>query len=583
MAFVPMSWEDPFIPQRRALIQRSRRLKTAEALTGNLETSGSQTARENRAHSAAENVRGPAPLSARLPSSYRKSSQSSRPVPLAQQQLDHLGEDITVLTGLVAEAELQLKHGLHLKQKRSLQAQREIQSQREKAHRRIKILSDFEVPWDIQTKVEESQKPMSEDNGLDLKPGTDIIEYLGQRYEHFLNFDVVRPMMNEIRWGDRNVSIQQCGLQELGESLQHTTHLGDDFVQTIKEADSFIHEMNMGRNKSIMLEGMAHSHVTTALAQEYMENFVEPAKRKTPEPDNPYDREEIDVHNLNSDNLDTILGNLVKNKDRSKLFEKKTDSLKNQTIATIAQKTKQDGPQDSVDGLDDSPQVRSGRAFMRTTELMAHAEFHRDLEYVRYKTDGFKRECVEQLEGLSHPVEKLENKKKAQLMTDRSLHYLNFTILQAENLPSMDERKHSQDLYVQCSLYHDDQLMKIEHGDKDQSVVTKVCWDTRTPVWNQNFMFTVPFVNSGEVYLLLEVLDSAFMDTRDHDDDEDDLARIPEDTYLGHVKFCILKDGIQVMTPEQESTDWYYIRDHNGEEGNRTLSHTHPRTHKHIF
>lgn len=186
--------------------------------------------------------------------------------------------------------------------------------------------------------------------------------------------------------------------------------------------------------------------------------------------------------------------------------------------------------------------------------------------------DEMKRQMINLTEALKHDRSVDANARKTATpvkgyLTDKSLHYLHFTILAAENLPIMEENKRANDAYVRCSLFNGDQLVKVAQGNKEQMLCTTVAWDTKKPVWNQDFMFTVPFSYSGEVYLLLEVCDAASVDvSKIIDEFDDDEVRIPEDHVLGAVKFSIIHHGIQVMSPEQEGTDWYFLKNPEGED-----------------
>jgi hypothetical protein len=274
-----------------------------------------------------------------------------------------------------------------------------------------------------------------------------------------------------------------------------------------------------------------------------------------------------DVNNLSSENLDVMLKNVLVMKERGRIFneEQKRKYRRDQKAEKALQSAEE---REELE----QPTMPNGKNFMQAYEVMSHAAFHSELDYLWYKTTLFKQEVTGQV--VADPeAPNFGDQFPKSYKRETDIHYICFSVLSAENLPIMDESKKTNDAYVRCSLYRDNKLVRVSGQEQEQSVCTRVAWDTRKPVWNEDFTFTVPFYPEGEVYLLLEVMDVTAVDvtkkSQDEldfgDDDADKHVTVPADVVLGHVKFCIMAGGIQVMSPEQEFTDSYLLQGDNDE------------------
>ena len=561
MEFVPMSWDDPFIPERRAQLERSRRMRL-ELKSHGAATDGqgrAQTARESRLKTAGAQMQT-SPLSARLSSGTetRKSSQSTRRVPISKAPsppFHNIEQEIKLVAGMVAESDQQLHATLDmLPQPQVMQAPKQPKRM-------------FDISWHIPTKAE-SLKQRAGGETFE-QASSDLSQVLGNHFEQHLRVNVLDRSMQEIRWGDRNAPKTECGLKDLDEAYKYTTKLNDELLQTISQKISFHKSMTTTKNKSRLLEGLAHTHVTVHEAREFIENIDDVSLMKPAPKESAIMNVELDpnydVSNLSSENMDTMLKNLTVMKERGKIFaeEQKRKYQRDQKAEKSVQATEE------IEELEQPP-MPNGKNFMRAYEVMSHAAFHRDLDYTRYKTTLFKQEIEGRVQaGLDDSMATEQMAKGYKRETD--YHYIRFSVLSAINLPIMDERKRSNDAYVRCSLYCNDKVVSVSGQEQEQTVYTNVAWDTRKPVWNEDFMFTVPFHPSAEMYLLFEVMDVTAVDVNKgsqngEDYDEDDIhVAVPEDVLLGRVKFCLMAGGIQVMSPEQEMTDWYLLQDENHE------------------
>jgi hypothetical protein len=557
--FMPMSWEDPFIPERRAQLERSRRIRLQlKSHGGAIDEQGrAQTARESRLKTAGGQMQT-YPLSARLSAAAatRKSSQSSRLLPNGKapsSDFDNMEQELTLVAGMVAESEQQLHATLDmLPQPQIVRDSKQPQ--------RV-----FDIPWHIPTKAENSAQ---RDVGENIKQasGDHVTQYLGNTFEQHLRGDVLDKAMQEVRWGDRKVSQAKCGLKELDESYEYTIKLNQGLVQTMAQKVTFRDSLTTTRNKTRLLEGLVHSHCTVHEAREFLENINDASLMKlerknesvvdiTLDPN-------YDVNNLSSENLDIMLKNVLVMKERGRIFneEQKRKYRRDQKSEKALQSAEE---REELE----QPTMPNGKNFMQAYEVMSHAAFHSELDYLWYKTTLFKQEVTGQV--VADPeAPNFGDQFPKSYKRETDIHYICFSVLSAENLPIMDESKKTNDAYVRCSLYIDNKLVRASGQEQEQSVCTKVAWDTRKPVWNEDFTFTVPFYPEGEVYLLLEVMDVTAVDvtkkSQDEldfgDDDDDNHVTVPADLVLGHVKFCIMAGGIQVMSPEQEITDSYLLQ-----------------------
>jgi len=566
MEFAPMSWEDPFIQQRKAQLERGRQIRSRGNIMGLLDGNGRglQTAREHRLQTAGPKISAFAPLSVRLLSGTgtRKSSQSSRRVYPERENLAWDDTAIHKINDMVAEAD---QHAM-----RSAEMPRHKDSFKDKEDNPHGF---YEVPWDIPTQAEIAAIPMQDGVFNDKVRSDNFSEYLGKRLVHHLSYDVVGQAMNEVRWGDRRVPVNQCGLQELDDALKYSTQLNREFLEKMKATKSFVDTMNRHKYKDIITEGRAHSLVTKHESNEYLE-YLQEAKEVEQEQDLIALDPNYDVGNLQIDNLDMMLKNLTVMKDRSALFGDNKQKRFLQTSSVAQKESNAEHEEEYIEKYDHP------RQYMKTREVMSHAAFHRDLDYIRFKTTEFRHELTDGIQTqrakdarAQAKLAKPELNKQLIKKAITALHYMRFSILQAENLPIMEEHKRTNDTYVRCSLYCDDKVVKDVLGSgHEQTACTKVAWDTKKPIWNEDFMFTVVFQPTSQVYLSLEVMDAATVDITTPDDEYDDVdVRVPSDVCLGQVKFLIMHGGIQVMSPEVEVTDWYFLKDPDGNDGDNLI------------
>ena len=515
------SWVDPFSQERRVWLERGRKLRTRESVFGVLGKDGKvlETAR-NSLYGAYET---------------RKSSQISRTnLRVQEKPLDHV--DIFTLTRLVEQADMQGHYAREMKRKAS------SQGDRDKPH------IFYEVPWHLPTKAEVRKK-----NGADEDVKADhLVAHLGARMEQHLE-GAIGPTIDGLRWGDRKVSKELCGLLEVDQALQRGAHLNSEFVGRMDEAVSFLKTMRNPRNKQVVLEGRVHSHATLAEANLFLEKYEDHDEPKTELVNQMEEMEAAyNVDNLSFENLDTMLKNMMLMKDRGAMFYEdrrfgREDAKKDEAES----KTEQ------------SSRDTDGRHFLSASEVIQHGAFHRDLVYTKYKTTELKHDMRE-MEQEVRSIRRHDIRRGVK--TDKSIHYLRFNVLSAENLPIMDESKRTNDAYVRCSLYYDDKIIKLSEEETEQTVCTKIAFDTKKPTWHQDFMFTVPFHPSAEVILMLEVLDASHVDVQNRDEIDDEI-QIPSDVVLGHVKILVMNSGIQILTPELENRDVYLLKDKNGEDG----------------
>ena len=536
------SWEDPFIPGRRAQLERSRQLRSQtvkETFFSSQERRGLLTARERNSRSDHKDVRVPKSARHSSETQTRKSSQSSRVLTVVKPQhvaQDSLASEINLLTNMVERADRQARYALDKKQQASVRGLREVPHM------------FYEVPWHV---------PSYHDHHHHRQvKGENFTQYLGQQFEHHLTHDIIGAEMAKVRWGDRKASKEECGLQELDEGLTRGKERNAEFLQKMIEVRSFVEDMQIPKNKQTLLEGRAIAQATMGEAQEFLDDLegLCPEQETKLEVMQMFDPE-FDVRNISYDNLDRILKNLVLMNDRGAMFDAERKSR------IPPQPSLQNGDADLEDNIE-----RDGRRFMRANELIGHAALHRDLAYCRFKTAEFQRD----VEGkyVKDPDLVMHRSQAQQgFHIDKSLHYLRFTILKAAYLPIMDETKRTNDAYVRCTLHYDGKI-SAGTGDKEQTVCTKVAWDTKRPVWNQEYTFSIPYHPSARVCLLLEVMDAASVEINanpmDEWGDEDKTATAPSDIILGQVEFIIMSGGMQVMSPEHEYSDSYFLCESDG-------------------
>ena len=527
-------WGDPFIPQRRVLLEKSRRLRAHRSVFGILEADGRlrTTTRDNQNKN-------------KTSEGSRKSSQISRLVPLVNEaNPDNL--DIFMLTGLVEQAELQLQTAREKKRQDSSQG-------------RENPLISYEVPWDIPTKIE----TLGEDG---IVNSDNMVARLGHQLAHTLHAKVVGPTMDEMRWGDRKVPLEHCGLLELDQSLDRLKKRNVKFVEAMEETKTYFNKMATPKNKSKLLDGRVVSHANMREAENFVDHLniaalEEQAREKSPDEFAGHSSDPAyDADNITSDNLDEMLKNLMLKANRGAMFAADRRPGRHLT----KQLTDEDGENKIEPEAELTPE-QDGRFFMSASEVLRHSNFHRELDYTRFKTDEFKKDITNQMIGVeSDPTQHRRKAIQNGFRRDKSIHYLHFTIMSAEYLPIWDESKSTSDAYVRCSLYYGDTVLQLSGSEPESTVCTPIAFDTKKPSWDTEMMFTVPFHASADVHLLLEVMDAAHVDTKT--DDIDDEVCVPSDVFIGQVSLPIMSAGIQIMCPERLCTDVHILVDKQGEE-----------------
>jgi hypothetical protein len=209
---------------------------------------------------------------------------------------------------------------------------------------------------------------------------------------------------------------------------------------------------------------------------------------------------------------------------------------------------------------------------MTRHEIMKHAEFLSDLEYVKLKS----RDLISRMDRHSQKIgNRTNNKTISRVPSDivskgkgkvsrtnssqsvaRELPkfertessktkrgHMRIFVLEAADLPKLSDKKESADTYVRCDLrtegkeYTRDQKGFVEKTD--------IAWSSLSPSWQQGFEFVLPETREN-IALALSVFDV----------DIDYKAQATTDSLIGTLEIPIFKEGYQTMAAEQETMKW---------------------------
>ena len=205
-------------------------------------------------------------------------------------------------------------------------------------------------------------------------------------------------------------------------------------------------------------------------------------------------------------------------------------------------------------------------------EIMMHAQFLSDLEYVKLKSndlisrmDRQSQEIVKRTHSktIARVPSNIVSKGKGKISrTDSSQSvgrqiptcgraessktkrgYLRIFVLEAADLPKLSDKKESADTYVRCDLCTEGK--ECRRDQKGFVEKTEIAWNSLSPSWKQGFEFVLPETREN-IALALSVFDVHI----------DYKAQATNDTLIGTLEIPIFKEGYQTMSADQETTKW---------------------------
>jgi len=196
---------------------------------------------------------------------------------------------------------------------------------------------------------------------------------------------------------------------------------------------------------------------------------------------------------------------------------------------------------------------------MTRHEIMKHAEFLRELEYIKCKSNDLieriareNRHSMKKSKQIGETATKEEQREKAkpkikQVSSSSVVNkgFLRIRVHEADNLPK-SESKHTADTYVRCEI----RTERNEYARDDKAYVagTDIVWDSFSPQWRKELEFAVP---SG--------VDDITLHVSIYDVDLAGYGQQAADTWVGYVEIPIFSGGFQSLVAEAETTLWHTL------------------------
>ena len=218
---------------------------------------------------------------------------------------------------------------------------------------------------------------------------------------------------------------------------------------------------------------------------------------------------------------------------------------------------------------------------MTRQEIMKHAEFLRELEYVKFKSNDLvarltrqgreivKRSNMKTISRIPSGASRVSDsgKKPSSNLTSQphtkqhfgrtpsalsKRGFFRVFVLEAVDLPNLSDKKEFADTYVRCELRTEGNEYK--RGEKGFVENTDIAWQSLSPSWKKEFEFDVPELRE-DISISLSVLDVDIQYGQ----------QTSTDTLIGSVEIPIFKEGYQMMSAEQETTKWLTLYKDNRE------------------
>ena len=140
----------------------------------------------------------------------------------------------------------------------------------------------------------------------------------------------------------------------------------------------------------------------------------------------------------------------------------------------------------------------------------------------------------------------------AGVLKARASYFLKFTVREALYLPKMCEKDSYADTYCRCSLQSNKSILSGPKGHC--RCETKCIWNSRDPIWDQEFvfMFTSKELGDHDVSLIIELFDV-------------NLGKHGMDNKIGHVDITVFRESRIWMPTEAECEEMYKILGAAGE------------------
>lgn len=309
--------------------------------------------------------------------------------------------------------------------------------------------------------------------------------------------------LRNVRWGDKDESIERGGLLQLHQSMRAADAKLPQYMRMIEKGKELIQIMSSEATQEKVLEAAATVSATGVEARQCVSYFVETSKAE----DNlkwMNDKQKPGVETVEIEGLDGVLGDMWQAKKEEKMHQNKVklerENIDHDLVVVDPEILK---PQMTIldsTTIDKIQEVRQAnrRHFergMRPEDVHKHVMFHRDMRYIKYKTGNFKSVALQAYTTKEAEQEPSQNSfSNATMQKVENNYFLRVSVIEAKHLPKMDVSKALpcyNDTYVRLTMRVNGKTMVDESGAYAM-FTTPVVWNAESPKFHQLFDFDVP-------------------------------------------------------------------------------------------
>ena len=337
-----------------------------------------------------------------------------------------------------------------------------------------------------------------------------------------------------MRWGDLNAPTAKGGLRELRAALDGSEQMAPQHLGTVRKGLQLCAALSTPAARSLIRRGATHTAVTNMMAREF---------------DRALGGDEVDgadgrqTHPRDSDSLSGA------NADR--LFAEQFNHMREGRDPAAAKRawTPERGDPDSKSaGKLGKAEVGASSHVNKPRRLGANLAARGNLvDDISFEIDtAFMKLKEKDLLGVD-----TDQAPSSTAASAGASFFLRFSIREALYLPKMSEKESYDDTYCSCSLQSNKRVLVGPKGHC--RCETKCVWNSRDPIWDQEFLFVFSpkELDGHDVNLVVEIFDV-------------NLGKHGMDNKIGQVYLTVFRDGIIWMPAEVECDETYKVVNEEG-------------------